>query len=341
MTTQLQEDNDVQEDNINQQEDNDVQDNINQIKNFENHQPFETFEVSTKTYIVYTNMILKIEDIFYKKIIPITPYVVVKKRRGRKKKIVQEDPNKDISEGSIIRLQYMQEYQGVLLRENTGQGYFRNSITIDIIADNKRLNFKVSRNGKFQITGCKSDTHAEKAILQFFSYIYPHRDVYELKDVNYLKVYFDPVMYNIDFSLGFLVNRENLDIYINTKTDFTSLLETTFGYTGVNIKIPVSTEYSKLKIKCKEYINDDVQVSYIPYDVFLENHMPPTKERTIKYNTFLVFQSGKVIMSGKDIVFMENTYYEFLDVIKKCTPLIKEVLACKDTDGRPSGKRFK
>ena len=281
--------------------------------------------MSTKTYIVYTNLILKIDEIFNRNIIPITPYVVVKKRRGRKKKIVEEDPNKDIAEGSIIRLQYMKDYQGVLLKTKLSGGYFRNSITIDIIIDNKRLNFKATRNGKFQITGCKNDGQAEKAILYFWNCIAMHKDVYQFKEVDYLQVFYDPVMYNIDFSLGFLVNRENLDIYINTKTNFTSLLETTFGYTGVNIKIPVSTPFANLKIKCKEYLNNVTKTSYVPYNLFLERNIP-SKPIPTKYNTFLVFQSGKVIMSGKDKVFMENTYYDFLDVIRKCTPLIKEVL---------------
>ena len=46
-------------------------------------------------------------------------------------------------------------------------------------------------------------------------------------------------MTNIDFNVGFNINREELDIYINSSTLFNSLLETSFGYTGVNIKILV------------------------------------------------------------------------------------------------------
>jgi hypothetical protein len=290
-------------------------------------QPFESFQVSTKTFIVYSNLRLNIEDIFTKNILPITPFVVVKKRRGRKKKVQEEDPNRWIQEGSIIRVQYMKEHHGVILKKESS-GYFRNSMTVDIIIDGKRLNFKATRNGKFQLTGCKSDVQAEKAIVFFWDYIKFHRNVYELVEVSHLKVYFDPVMYNIDFSLGFQVNRENLDIYFNTKTPYSSLLETTFGYTGVNIKLPVTTPFKKLKIKCKEYSfgdSDNPKTSYIPYDAFVEKYLP--KEMEQKYNTFLVFQSGKVIMSGKAAVFMESAYYEFLAIISQCLPLIREVIA--------------
>jgi hypothetical protein len=288
-------------------------------------QSFDSFEVSTKTFIVYSNLRLNIEDIFTKHILPITPFVVVKKRRGRKKKVQEEDPNKWIKEGSIIRVQYMKDYHGVVLKK-AGGGYFRNSMTVDIIIEGKRLNFKATRNGKFQLTGCKSDLHAEKAILFFWEYIKGHLNVYELVEVPYLKVYFDPVMYNIDFYIGFQVNRENLDIYFNTKTPYSSLLETTFGYTGVNIKLPVTTSFKKLKIKCKEFPIGEgaARTSYITYDAFVEKYLP--KEMETKYNTFLVFQSGKVIMSGKTAVFMENAYYEFLGIIQKCLPSIREVI---------------
>ena len=292
---------------------------------------FDSFKVSTKTFIVYTNLVLKIDEIFHKNILPITQYSVVKKRRGRKKKIQEEDPNINILDGSIIRVQYMKDYHGVILKTKAKGGYFRNSMTVDIMIDQKRLNFKATRNGKFQITGCKTDIQAERAVVYFWNYIKQSTEIFDLKEVNYLRIYYDPVMYNIDFSLGFQVNRENLDIYINTRTPYTSLLETTFGYTGVNIKLPVSIPFKKLKIICKEYPlcepynTETVRTSYIAYDSFLEKHMPGEIIGT-KYNTFLVFQSGKVIMSGKAAIFMEPAYREFLDIIRKCTPIIREVI---------------
>ena len=56
-------------------------------------------------------------------------------------------------------------------------------------------------------------------------------------------------MRNIDFGLNFYVDREKLDEYFNTCTDYHSLLETSFGYTGVNIKIPISNVHLNLDAK--------------------------------------------------------------------------------------------
>ena len=61
---------------------------------------FSNIEVSTKTIIGVSNVELDIEGIFNK--IPITPYVMVQRRRGRKKKEQEADPNQDLPIGSII-----------------------------------------------------------------------------------------------------------------------------------------------------------------------------------------------------------------------------------------------
>jgi hypothetical protein len=285
---------------------------------------FESYDPSTKTFVVNTNLVINIVDLFQKNILPITPYIVIKKKRGRKKKGIEEDPNKDIKCGSIILFQYMKEHKGVLLKSKENSGFFRNSVTIVMFIENKLINFKLSRNGKFQVTGCKHDGQAEKCVLYIWKYIKDKPEMYSFSEGTILRAIYDPVMHNIDFSLGFQVNREALDDYINMKTPYTSLLETTLGYTGVNIKIPVKVDYSDLKIKLKEYSDVGVKTTLITFEDFLIKHKKKDLRKKL-YNTFLVFQSGKVIMSGKVGIFMSPSYYEFDSIIKKCGKNIKEI----------------
>jgi TATA-box binding protein (TBP) (component of TFIID and TFIIIB) len=285
---------------------------------------FESYDPSTKTFVVNTNLIINIVDLFQKNILPITPYIVIKKKRGRKKKGSDEDPNKDIKCGSIILFQYMKDYQGVLLKSKENSGFFRNSVTIVMYVENKLINFKLSRNGKFQVTGCKHDGQAEKCVLYIWKYIKDTPDIYSFSEGSNLTAIYDPVMHNIDFSLGFQVNRESLDDYINMNTPYTSLLETTLGYTGVNIKIPVDVDHVDLKIKLKEYRKSDVKTTLITFEEFILKYKKKDLRKKL-YNTFLVFQSGKVIMSGKVGLFMEPSYYEFASIIKKCGKSIKEI----------------
>jgi TATA-box binding protein (TBP) (component of TFIID and TFIIIB) len=331
---------------------------------------FDNIKVSTKTFIVMTNITLDIDKIF--DFLPITGYTLVPKRRGRKKKIEPIDPNKGIQNGSIITLEYQNKIRGVDLKKKDKEknkeknkekkkrgNYFRNSVTIVMIIDGKKINYKVSRNGKFQMTGCKYDVHSEKCVEWFWHYIKDSKELYKIqkfktdnptqpdsysdsdseeddeeskyesKDEE-MKAIFIPAMRNIDFSLNFFVDREKLDEYFNTCTDYFSLLETSFGYTGVNIKIPVKIPIIELKLKQLTWARGKWQKpSYITYGDYLKLLPPKEVAKKLKkqrYNTFLVFHSGKIIFSGLEATFMRPVYYEFLNIIRDCFDTIEERL---------------
>ena len=312
---------------------------------------FDNIKVSTKTFIVMTNMTLDIDKLF--EYLPFVEYILVPKRRGRKKKNEPGDPNKDIPDGSIITLEYQNKIRGVDLKKKKKKNkdtkkrgnYFRNSVTIVMIMDGKKINFKVSRNGKFQMTGCKHDAHAESCVKWIWKYIKDsdgifkfeghsqidtHTDNFIPKQKPTLKTIFIPAMRNIDFGLNFFVDREKLDEYFNTCTDYHSLLETSFGYTGVNIKIPIDKPIEDLQLKQIEYFDekwmDPVFVPYTDYLNMLPDKDVAKKLKKQRYNTFLVFHSGKVIMSGMEETFMKDVYYEFLDIIRECYDIIEERL---------------
>ena len=279
--------------------------------------PFRDFSVSTKTFIVYTNLLMDIEKIFDNNVLPITEYTFVQKKRGRKRKQAVEDPNKEVESGSIIMVQFRDQFRGAKLKKTSS--FFRNSMPVVMKVQDKLISFKVSSKGKFQITGCRTNKQAEICVIQFFTVIKSHTDLYSFtKGETHLKICFEPVMYNVDFSLGFQVNREKLDIFVNTKTNHTSLLETTIGYTGVNIKMLVpESKLHEIKIDCKEYLEDgSVLESEMTYDSFFQTFK--TKKKKPIYNTFLVFQSGSVIMSGKTLSCMEHAYDEFIQIILTC-----------------------
>jgi TATA-box binding protein (TBP) (component of TFIID and TFIIIB) len=288
-------------------------------------QKFEDIQVSTKTFIVMTNMKIDIKKLF--EFLPVTEYIVVPKRRGRKKKNIIDDPNKGIQDGSIITLDLANNIRGVLLKNKKKKDgkvndYFRNSITVIMMMDGKKINFKISSNGKFQMTGCKYDNQAENCVKYIWEYIKPNKDIYSLTETETetFKALFIPAMRNIDFSLGFILNREKLDEYFNTYTNYYSLLETSIGYTGVNIKIPVKKPIKDLMIKELTY-NDNKWISprFIPYQKYLDTLKPREQQKKIekeRFNTFLVFHSGKVICSSMCEEFAKDTYYEFLEIIR-------------------------
>lgn len=296
---------------------------------------FDDIKVSTRTFIAMTNLTLDLKKMF--DFLPITDYQVVPKRRGRKKKSVQINPNQGISSGSIITLKFEDKLRGVDLKKkkkNKGK-WFRNSFTVVIVLGDKNINFKVCKNGMFQITGCKSHSHAEDCVKYIWYYIKDAHDLYSFSRGDNIECLFVPAMRNIDFSLGFHVDREKLARYMSTQTEFHSLLETSFGYTGVNIKIPVTEDIVTMEVKKLTYDNGWIEdmVSYNEYLDLLSYKEQEKKLNKPRYNTFLVFQSGKTIMSGATKDFMRDTYYYFLRIIRRCYNQIEERL---DSDFEPT-----
>jgi TATA-box binding protein (TBP) (component of TFIID and TFIIIB) len=195
------------------------------------------------------------------------------------------------------------------------------------IDKDKLINFKLSKNGKFQITGSKYDQHAKECIKYFWEYIRPYSQLYTM-DGTYFKVIFITVMTNIDFNLGFIVNREQLDKYMNNSTEHNSLLETSFGYTGVNIKFPAFGYNTNALLPVISYKGnwEDDMISYKTYFENLSEKDQNKIEQKDKYTTFLVFHSGNVIMSGLDKTHMESTFNEFIGIINECKSSIEEKL---------------
>ena len=133
------------------------------------------------------------------------------------------------------------------------------------------------------------------------------------------KVIYHTVMTNVDFNLGFIVHREALDAYINSNTEYNSLLETSFGYTGINIKFPIDHSIDNLKIPTSIFKDGKWIDSFTLY-----KDIPSKKKK--KYNTFLVFHSGNTIMSGMIEELMEPAFDIFQNIISKCKKSIEEKL---------------
>ena len=295
---------------------------------------FKDINVSTKTYTASTNITLNLEKLFQN--INVIDYKVVPKKRGRKRKDEKntETNKQSVGYGSIITAKWEGNIKGCDLKSGprkTSKTFFRNSVTIVIFFE-KFINFKVCKSGKFQMTGCLNWNHAESCIRSLWNIIKNIPEIYEFSDeTDTLKAMIVPSMRNIDFSVGFKVDREKLNNYISKLPDFHCLLESSFGYTGVSIKIPLDIEKRlEMEIMSYEYSKDDeVKSERKTYKYYLDTLPEKEKLKKLneqKYNTFLVFQSGKVIFSGLTSVLMKDYYYIFTNMMKTGFDEIEERL---------------
>ena len=303
---------------------------------------FDEINVSTKTVIGMSNLNIDLDKFF--KYIPVTDYIPVEKRKGRRKRIQIKTTTNVIPKGSIISLQKGVDFRGVELKKKKKK-YFLHSITLVMcLYENKFINVKVYSNGKFQITGCSSEDTYMFAIIYIYKLLqetekWTGEKIFSLfsnktfESDQHLSVIFETVMQNLDFNLGFGVYRVKLDRFIHEHTNYKSNFEPSVN-TSVNIKVKSDTtiDYNLLRItyvpveeeKTLDLVyNSNIQKSFVLYKDYLELVQPKRKKESKKevkkkekYHTFLVFTTGSIIMSsrGPD---MERVYSEVIDILMK------------------------
>lgn len=286
---------------------------------------------------IYANLVVReMDEEDRQKILCLIPF---KKQRGRRKKESEEviEEKRKLSslliqpdEGDIVGLYFQNKQRGLPQYLKYNKKYFRNALNIImILGNNKKVNFKLSKNGKIQMTGCKEDEDAKKCLMLFFRKLEEQCSDYITYDRSKgMEIYYYTVMTNIDFNTGFKINRQKLNVMINESTEFNSLLETSFGYTGVNIKIPMQLEddiiIDKLLFEDGEWVHER-----LPFFRFLDGVEESFRKQELlkkRYNTFLVFHSGNIIMSGMCLDKMVDLQKSFYKLLQTNREKIEELL---------------
>jgi len=268
---------------------------------------FDDLKVSTRTIIATSGVDLEIERVFRE--IPLS------------NRFLFGEATHETRIEKMFFKDFIRTEEGVI-RDAQMLKSFRNALNVVMVMDgDKKINFKVSKNGKFQLTGCKNVLHAKTGVYSFLSAL-STLDT-SILDRDEFRVFFEIVMTNVDCGVGYCINRKALDTVINSKTKYNSLLETSFGYTGVNIKFPVSLDWYDLDVPVIKWKKGDIPVE-------TKRRLGSMKERPIdcknKYNTFLVFHSGQFIMSGMYEDTMREDYNRFMNIIQDNEPVIREQL---------------
>lgn len=217
-------------------------------------------------------------------------------------------------------------------KKKQNPAYFRNSMTIIVKVDDKFLNAKIANKGKIQITGCSKDKYIPLFISILWKLFLQHPSTFTYReDPGLFKVLVLRVMVNINFSLGFQVNQTEMHRSVLKHTDCVSIYEKTSGYVGVNIKI-VTTDENIDDIQVEQYVLQQdcaTTVEMVRYVNYLDTLSAKERKKRIPKcytNTFLVFYSGKVIMSGGvSSINRTASYNRFMDIVNKYRPEFETV----------------
>lgn len=209
--------------------------------------------------------------------------------------------------------------------------YFLNQLTIVLsIGKQPLLNIMLFKDN-FKIAGCKNLDDAAEAVLTLWDvYFSSNPSSWKLKkgqtDPGFI---FETVMRNVDFKLGFPIERSSLNMLMNNEeyshNIFMSQYEST-GHTNVNIKM-FSKRPPGFTYKCLKVPKDgEPYFKNVPINVFKSKKKREKDEKKDSYITFIVFSSSEIILSGKYNENMKNMYDFFLGIVSEHRNVIEEKL---------------
>jgi TATA-box binding protein (TBP) (component of TFIID and TFIIIB) len=229
---------------------------------------------------------------------------------GKTKFLSGQSTNLEVDECLSFFAQHIEneKTKNSILQLRTG---FKNSFTCDLylVAFNKKISMKICKNGSFQFTGCITIDCAYAAIqyiLSLLKLLYPtHYSNQECV------IYIYEVMSNFRLDLKHRVKQIRL-------LNFFETISPTFP----NYKCFRSTSCAALNCKYsleprevlerKVYVYDEKEfVECVPYNQSITSRQLSIDEAKDYYVTFLIFESGKVIVSGINEHIVEQTCVKF------------------------------
>ena len=227
----------------------------------------------------------------------------------------------------IVAVSYKEMERGVPKKKKKIKKNFLNCVSCVVqIRVDKRVAVKIFNTGTFQLTGCKCFDHARRAVTAVWR---------EMKTfVGPMDAYVVSVMRNIDFGLGFAIDRERWREHVanNTRYETTPIVRRVSA--GIKLTIPVSSDPIVRKLSFDPSGRRTETVASRAESLRIR----PSVESTV---TITVFSSGKVSMSGTDETCQKPAYDWFVDEIRVARDAIEVKKAPSKTfaDYLPAARR--
>ncbi len=280
---------------------------------------FKKYQRYTTTYIAAVNWKIDYTGLFrYLPIVKLKNDPLTGNKRAHVKLNV---PN-----GSILQVKYKDPFKIVHVRgygveDNASTGCFSNSLSV-VMYVGKIIVLKLPPQGKIQITGCRYEKQVYTAIHAIWKGIeavrVKHPEVVQIPEGEHPKVIYHAVMNNINMNLGFNVNKRKVHEFLYQDTEF-HIIPNDKKYAGVTAKVEVEG-MKELPLVKHRYLNGkwyESKAKWIDYISMLSPKDRKKEETTERYQTFLIFHSGKVIQSGPRYELMNDVFQYFITLINK------------------------
>ena len=212
--------------------------------------------------------------------------------------------------------------------------HFLNQLTVVLSVGTQPLLNIMMFKDNLKFAGCKNVDDAVEAIMVLWQdHIVGNPKAWKLKDGETTpKFVFEVVMRNVDFKLGFPIERPALNMLMNREefSDkiFMSQYEST-GHTNVNIKMH-SVKPEHFKYDCLVMPTNGTE-PYFTKVKLVKYKTPKKKDKYPKYVTFIVFSSSEIICSGRYDENMKEMYEFFVRTVFDYRQDIEEKLEAPET----------
>lgn len=280
---------------------------------------FSQLGVSTITVMAYSNVMLDVHALFEK-----LPIHEVSDPPLTKKKKLPNMKQLDAPYGTILSLRSQNKFRGLVTKivKSTNAKYFLNQITCVVSLGNKiNINVFIFKSS-FKIVGCKTQSMAEEVVaILWEDYIKPLKQCYEMSDDDSPNFTFETVMTNVDFSLGFPINRKSLNTLLNGSAFKDRIYMSRYETTGdANVRVQFHTSKPDGHYYW-QLVDTDKGWEFNKVDEIIYKK----KKNKTKYTTFLVFHSSKTIASARFMPQLENDYNYFMNIVKEHRKEIEDV----------------
>ena len=199
---------------------------------------------------------------------------------------------------------------------------FLNCIFLTFRSSCKKVNLKLFKNGIIQLTGCKSVDHSKSALLSFWKVV---RKTTLRHRFDHLECYLVSVMRNINFNLGFSIDREKLGKYVVNNSNSYVISQVVGGFIGMRFVILVESikDMPVYRIRIEKDIEEGETVKYEEFLDRRAHFSNPKNKASKKYITVTIFQTGRVLFSGPHEKYQDPVIDWFFSLVEKIADDIK------------------
>ena len=131
-------------------------------------------------------------------------------------------------------------------------------------------------------------------------------------------------MRNINFNLGFSIDREKLGNYVVNSSNSYGISQVVGGFIDTRFVIPVESIKDMPVYRIKIENEEDIEGETVKYEEFLDTmHFVNPNSGAKKYITVTIFQTGRVLFSGPHEKYQDPVIDWFFSLVEKIADDIK------------------